>query len=100
MDPFSEIKDPNPAPTFFLIISLQNNTQNFDISLLSMSIIFMCIKKTKKSDFLKKKLDIPVVLVDFYVNLPRFFATRIRFIKQIRRNETDPSRSGFTLLII
>ena len=51
MDPFSEIKDPNPAPTFFLIISLQNNTQNFDISLLSMSIIFMCIKKQKKVIF-------------------------------------------------
>ena len=32
-------------------------------------------------------------MVDFYVNVPRFFATQIRFRNWIRRNETDPSVS-------
>ena len=54
-----------------------------------------------KSDL--KKYGILVILVDFYMNFPRFLpGIRNHFIKRIRtyQNETDPSGSRSATLII
>ena len=57
----------------------------------------MCIKQ--KKCFLKKKYNnIPIILVDFYVSLLRFFCypnPDSRFLKwiRIRPNDTDPDRN-------
>ena len=57
------------------------------IFLLFMSLLFMC----NKINLFSKKYDIIVILVDLYVNFPRYFATRIRFAEMKRiRSGLDP----------
>ena len=49
---------------------------------LFMSLLFMPIKQNKSISLITNH--IPVILVDFYVNFLRFFASRIRFMKRVQ----------------
>ena len=73
-----------------LIRLILNYKLNF-IFLLFRSLLFLCIKKKKKNVFLKK-FDILVILVDFYLNLPRFFFYLDSFRIHFPFHEEDPDK--------
>jgi len=97
-DPLPGIVDPDTIQHFFRFFFCKRyNTRNIFLSLFMSYTCNSCVLN-KKSDFLKKKKYILIILVDFYVSLSQFFCTTDsdpRFLKRIRirPNDMDPAGS-------